>query len=317
MGGIAGLLGGVYGQVTPTDTGLLIGTVQTLSSPSATILLDGSDTSVTATLAKTATATSIGDRVLVARLGQTCYILTNITGKAAGFQVISSPPLGTALLSSYPVGWSYMVPLASDTTWPGANGGNGIVETTLYANGYGYQTWHDYGSIGAASLDFWGEVWMRHGWTGGWTDWSPVTQRPVGAQGYLAAAQSLPNAVFTDINFTDSALAGFPAWQRTINPATGWSVPFTGYYEMNSQITFVGNVTGVRAYQFKVNGVSVRQANMAPVPAAGDVTSVPIHWSGRLNSGDYLEWAAFQRSTIALATTPGSAYSFFDIRLRP
>lgn len=139
--------------------------------------------------------------------------------------------------------------------------------------------------------------------------WTPDRIRSRGARIYTTAAQSIPSAVWTALNWHAEAhdtdgfadLATFP---------TRLTVPETRRYRVTCSLLW-DNVTGTSARQLGIyrNGTTV--ADDRRTSATASPMSNAAHYVADLNAGDYIEAFAWQNTGAALNTTyavQGSTY---------
>jgi hypothetical protein len=123
--------------------------------------------------------------------------------------------------------------------------------------------------------------------------------------------QSIPNNTFT-------TLTGFASIYDTcaaFNPTTGvYTVPVSGYYKINANITFDVNSSGGRIVRYKINSSSYRLIQLSNASAS-------FHWIGSgstqvyLNAGDAVSIDVYQNSggSLNVVATGGEFYTEWTI----
>lgn len=133
---------------------------------------------------------------------------------------------------------------------------------------------------------------------------------PPRAELRATAAQSIPNAVGTVVNFDTADVDTDPDGVGGHNPAVNPSryvARYPGWYKCSGGCVFVANVTGRRIVWFKVNGVDQPGSEATTAGSAGGATGPAIRAKLLyLAIGDYVELVAFQESGAALNTAVGS-----------
>lgn len=118
-----------------------------------------------------------------------------------------------------------------------------------------------------------------------------------------SAAQSIPNATFTDLswsNRTDTIANGVTLGN------TGITIVVPGLYHVTATVVFTANSTGQRHARLNVNGGVVIQGTGGNAAAGSDVTRLRADGLLRLSVGDVINVDAYQSSTGALNTNTGA-----------
>jgi hypothetical protein len=127
---------------------------------------------------------------------------------------------------------------------------------------------------------------------------------------YKAAAQSIPNATWTAVTFSDEAW-DTNSFHSTSTNTSRITIPagLAGKYELNLRGFFAASATGVRYIAVYLNGVSVR-TNYYPANAA----DFEIALSTKINlvASDYVEMYVFQNSGGSLNFTASATEGEFS-----
>jgi len=111
---------------------------------------------------------------------------------------------------------------------------------------------------------------------------------------YKAAAQSIPNATWTAVTFSDEAW-DTNSFHSTVTNTSRITIPagLAGKYEFNARGFFAPNATGIRYISLYLNGVSVR---INYFPASANDFHLEITSKLNLVATDYIELYVYQSS---------------------
>lgn len=133
--------------------------------------------------------------------------------------------------------------------------------------------------------------------------------RKVYAAVFSSIAQSIPNATYTTVTY-DSEIADAYAMHSPTAAAGRITVPYTGYYEIHSRISWDNIGGGRRLMKISVNGTrDVDGAQAEVVPATGSFVSMQTTAIVHLTANDYLITQAYQSTGSPLLTLAGFVYS--------
>jgi hypothetical protein len=127
---------------------------------------------------------------------------------------------------------------------------------------------------------------------------------------YKAAAQSIPNATWTAVTFSDEAW-DTNSFHDTSTNTSRITIPagLAGKYAFNLRGFFAANATGVRYIAVYLNGVSVR-INYFPANAAD--FEIALNTKINLVATDYVEMYVFQNSGGSLNFTASATEGEFS-----
>lgn len=131
-----------------------------------------------------------------------------------------------------------------------------------------------------------------------------------------SAAQSIPNAAYTALNF-DLETVDTSNMHSTSSNTSRLTATIAGWYLLTGVVGFAGNSTGRRLLSWFINGQQTPQTYVGLPPVGTSATAIPApSLVARLNVGDYAELRAYQDSTAALNTSsaPTSQRAFAAAR---
>lgn len=134
---------------------------------------------------------------------------------------------------------------------------------------------------------------------------------------HLSIAQSIPNAVYTQIacDFveydSDTGLSGTTPYPYTVPVGQG------GRWQLGGMISWAGNATGIRIAAIYKNGAQITGANAAAMAGpAANVTNVVVSATVNLIAGDVIGLYGYQSSGGSLnAQIGGGSPPFLEGRL--
>lgn len=130
---------------------------------------------------------------------------------------------------------------------------------------------------------------------------------------YRVAALNFNNVTVTTIPLDTVRGGGDPL--GLLSSDGSLIIPVTGVWDLHAAVGFASNATGARAVLILNNGVLMNQAEAQAGASAGDLTIIPLPFSGIwLYKGDKITIAGYQASGGVLALLAG-AYTFLSARL--
>lgn len=126
---------------------------------------------------------------------------------------------------------------------------------------------------------------------------------PAYAQARKNAAQSVPNATWTDVTWgtvTDTA-----AYGMTIGSA-GFTVIVPGIYQVSTALSFPSQSTGQRHAQLTVNGAVIMNGTGGNTTTGGDIARLRADGIVRCAAGDVIGATVYQSSGAALNMNTGT-----------
>ena len=132
----------------------------------------------------------------------------------------------------------------------------------------------------------------------------PVAGNPTGIARRAATVQSIPNNANTLITLDSVDVNQLPYFDIATSP-TRLTLPIKGHYLLVVDVSFAGNVSGLRYASLLLNGgVGEYNLAIAPVPSVSYVSTVRIVIvTAEKPAGTYYELQAYQNSGIALDVT--------------
>lgn len=138
---------------------------------------------------------------------------------------------------------------------------------------------------------------------------------PVTFSGYQIATQSVPNNAWTAASF-DGEYEDSHSGHSTVTLNTTYTVPVSGFYDVEFGGSFAPNATGLRGVKLLKGGVIVNRSTCyaAPGPTVGATPFKAI--KENLVLGDTLTVQIYQASGGALSTLAnGEACCYLDLSL--
>lgn len=126
-----------------------------------------------------------------------------------------------------------------------------------------------------------------------------ICDQPLAVRVYKTAAQSIPNATFTVLNFPAESFDDADFHDNVTNNDR-ITIPVSGVYIGACFIDWASSSAGQRITRIVLNGASTLfQTN----ESSNATVTAPEHtgtWMARLNAGDYLTCSGYQNSGAAL-----------------
>lgn len=125
---------------------------------------------------------------------------------------------------------------------------------------------------------------------------------------YQTAAQSIPTATFTAINFDTEETDNDGMHSTGTNPSRLTAVT-PGWYLVSGQVAYAANATGSRNARLGVNLAVVPASGTTTLPANGNLGVATVATRAVfLNAGDFVQIQGMQSSGGALNTGVGGEY---------
>ncbi|EKE25859.1 MAG: hypothetical protein ACD_5C00016G0008 [uncultured bacterium] len=139
-------------------------------------------------------------------------------------------------------------------------------------------------------------------------------QNPYKARAYRNTTnQSIATSTDTKVQFNAESYDTNSNFDSSTNYR--YTVPVTGYYQINCIISFATNGTGLRRVDIKKNGTSPSIMAAVDNANAASFKSVSVGGCVFLTAGDYIETIARQESGGNLDIIAAEYISFLDIHL--
>jgi len=135
-----------------------------------------------------------------------------------------------------------------------------------------------------------------------------------GSRVYNSTTQSISNATNTKITF-DTESYDTNSYHSTTTNTSRFTIPTTGYYRLDAQISFDANATGSREISIWKNGGQIVDYRTGAATQASVPTTISCCAQVSATAGDYFEINIYQTSGGTRTTfSPGEQFNLFSIQ---